>query len=65
MQELSVELPLLDSTSAKMSVLEDVITSRLEAKGCILVGAVVEHVLLCFYSQDPLGFPTVGGARTR
>jgi hypothetical protein len=53
MQELSVELPLLDSTGAKMSVLEDVITSRLEAEGCILVGAVAEHVLLCFYSQDP------------
>jgi hypothetical protein len=51
-QEVSAELPLLDSAGAKMSELEDVVTSRLEAKGCILAEAVAEHVLLCFYSQD-------------
>jgi hypothetical protein len=51
-QEVSAELPLLDSAGAKMSELEDVVTSRLEAKGFILAEAVAEHVLLCFCSQD-------------
>jgi hypothetical protein len=36
-----------------MLELEDVITSRLQAEGRILVDAVAEHVLLCFRSQDP------------
>jgi hypothetical protein len=36
-----------------MLELEDVVTNRLEAEGCILVEAVVEHVLLCLHSQDP------------
>jgi hypothetical protein len=40
-QKVSAELPLFDSTGAKMSELEDVIASLLE------------HVLLCFRSQDP------------
>jgi hypothetical protein len=48
-QEVSVELSLLDSTSAKMSELEDVIASRLEAEGHILAVAVADHVLLCFH----------------
>jgi hypothetical protein len=52
-QEVSAELPLLDSTGAKMSKLEDVVTSRLEAEGRILAEVVAEHVLLCFRSQDP------------
>jgi hypothetical protein len=51
-QEVSAERPLLDSAGAKMSELEDVVTSRLEAEGCILAEAVAEHVLLCFCSQD-------------
>jgi hypothetical protein len=52
-QEVSIELLLLDSAGAKMSELEDVIASRLEAEGRILVEAVVEHVLLCFRNQAP------------
>jgi hypothetical protein len=52
-QEVSIELPLLDSTGVKMSEREDVIDSRLEAEGRILAEAVAEHVLLCFHGQDP------------
>jgi hypothetical protein len=47
-----------------MLELQDVIADRLEAEGRILAEAVAEHVLLCFRSQDPLGFPRAGGART-
>jgi hypothetical protein len=52
-QEVSAELPLLDSAGAKMSELEDVVASRLEAEGRILAEAVAEHMLLCFHSHDP------------
>jgi hypothetical protein len=52
-QEVSSELPLLDSAGVKMSELEDIIASRLEVEGCILAEAVAEHVLMCFCSQDP------------
>jgi hypothetical protein len=52
-QEVSTMLPLLDSAGIKMSELEDVVGSRLEAEGCILTEAVAEHVLMCFCSQDP------------
>jgi hypothetical protein len=51
--EVGAELPLLDSASAKMLELEDVVASQLEAEGRILAEAVAEHVLLCLYSQDP------------
>jgi hypothetical protein len=36
-----------------ISLLEEVIGNQLEAKGRILVQAVVEHVVLCFHSRDP------------
>jgi hypothetical protein len=52
-QEVSAELPLFDSAGTKMSELEDVIPTRLEAEGHILAEAVTEHVLLCLRSQDP------------
>jgi hypothetical protein len=52
-QEVSAELPLLDSTGAKMLELEDVIANRLEAECCILAEAIAEHVMLCLHSQDP------------
>jgi hypothetical protein len=52
-QEVSAELPLLDSADVKMSELEDVLSSRLEVEGCILAEVVAEHVLMCFHSQDP------------
>jgi hypothetical protein len=52
-QEVSAELPLLDSAGAKMLELEDVVANRLEAEGRILAEAVAEHVLLCLRSQDP------------
>jgi hypothetical protein len=66
-QEVNVELLLLDSAGAKMSELEDVVTSRLEVEGRILVEAVVEHVLLCFRNQDPqvLLEPVVQGPAKR
>jgi hypothetical protein len=41
-------LPLFDSARAKMSQLEEVIDGRLEEEGCVLVDAVVEHMLMCF-----------------
>jgi hypothetical protein len=52
-QGVSAKLPLLNSAGIKMSELEDVVGSRLEAEGRIQVEAVVEHVLMCFRSQDP------------
>jgi hypothetical protein len=52
-QEVSAELPLLDFAGAKMSELEDVIASQLEAEGHILAEAVAEHVMLFLCSQDP------------
>jgi hypothetical protein len=52
-QEVSAELPLLDSIGDKILKLEDVIASRLEADGRILAEAAAEHVLLCLHSQDP------------
>jgi SOS response regulatory protein OraA/RecX len=62
-QEVSAELPLLDSACTKMLELGDVIANRLEAEGRILVEVVAEHVLLCLHSQDPLVFlePVVQG----
>jgi hypothetical protein len=48
-------LPLLHSAGAKMSQLEEVISSRLEEEGHALAEVVAEHVLLCFRSQDPQG----------
>jgi hypothetical protein len=53
MQEVSTEISLLDSASIKMSVLEHVVGGRLEAVGYIFVEVGVEHVLMCFHSQDP------------
>jgi hypothetical protein len=52
-QEVSAELPLLDSVGGKMLELEDVVASRLEAEGRILVEEGAEHVLLCFCNHDP------------
>jgi hypothetical protein len=52
-QEVSAELPLLDSAGAKMLELEDVVTNRLEVEGRNLAEVVAEHVLLCLRSQDP------------
>jgi hypothetical protein len=44
-QEVGTELPLLDSTGAKMLELEDVTANWLEAEGHILAKAIVEHML--------------------
>jgi hypothetical protein len=52
MQEVSAELPLLDSAGVKMWELENVVDNRLEAAGRILAEVVTEQVLMCFYSQD-------------
>jgi hypothetical protein len=46
-------VPLLDSTGAKISQLEDAIGSRIEEEGRALSQAVTEHVLMCFRSRDP------------
>jgi hypothetical protein len=48
MEEVSVVLPLLDSTGAKMLKLEEVVGGQLEAEGHALAEAVAEHVLTCF-----------------
>jgi hypothetical protein len=52
-EEVTVALPLLDSSGAKMLKLEEVISGQLEAEGHVLVKAVAEYVLTCFWSQDP------------
>jgi hypothetical protein len=46
-------LSLLDSARAKMSQLEEVVSSQLEEEGRVLTEAMVEHILMCFQSQDP------------
>jgi hypothetical protein len=53
-QEVSTVLPLLDSAGAKMLKLEEVVYDQLEAKGRVLAEKVVEHVLTCFRSWDPI-----------
>jgi hypothetical protein len=47
-EEISVVLPLLDSTRAKMLQLEEVIGSQVEAEGHVLAEEVAEHMLMCF-----------------
>jgi hypothetical protein len=47
-EEINVVLPLLDSARAKMLKLEEVSSGQLEAEGCALTEAVVEHVLTSF-----------------
>jgi hypothetical protein len=61
--EVSVVLPLLDSTGAKMLKLE-VIGEQLEAEGRALAETVAEHVLTCFRSRDRLASlePVVQGS---
>jgi hypothetical protein len=51
-QEVSTELPLLDSTGVKMSELKDA-GNRLEVESRILAEAITEYVMMCFRSQDP------------
>jgi hypothetical protein len=46
-------LLLLDSVGRKISQLEEAIGSRLEEEGSALAQAMVDHVLMCFRSQDP------------
>jgi hypothetical protein len=46
-------LPLLDSARMKISQLEEPIDCCLEEEGHTLAQAVVEHVLMCFWSRDP------------
>jgi GAF domain-containing protein len=46
-------VPLLDSAAAKISQLEDAVSSRIEEEGRALAQAVAEHVLMCFRSRDP------------
>jgi hypothetical protein len=52
-EEVSTVLLLLESAGAKMLKLKDVVDDLLEVEGGVLVEAVVEHVLMCFWSQDP------------
>jgi hypothetical protein len=51
--EGDVVVPLLDSTRAKISQLEDAAGSRIEEEGRTLAQAVAEHVLMCFHNRDP------------
>jgi hypothetical protein len=52
-REVSIVLPLLDSTGAKMLSLEGVVGKLLEVEGCVLAERVVDHMLTCFQSWDP------------
>jgi hypothetical protein len=47
-------LPLLDSAGAKMLKLEEVVCDQLEVEGHVLAEKVVEHMLMCFRSWDPV-----------
>jgi hypothetical protein len=51
--EGGVMVPLLDSSGAKISQLEDAVGSHIEEEGRTLAQAVAEHVLMCFRSRDP------------
>jgi hypothetical protein len=51
--EGGVAVPLLDSTAAKISQLEDAVGSHIEEEDRALAQAVAEHVLMCFRSRDP------------
>jgi hypothetical protein len=51
--EDGIAVPLLDSTAAKISHLEDAVSSLIEEEGRALAQAVAEHVLMCFRSHDP------------
>jgi hypothetical protein len=53
-QEVRTTLLLLHSIGVKMLKLEEVISDELEAEGHVLVERVVEHVLMCFQSRDPI-----------
>jgi hypothetical protein len=53
-REVSNVLPVLESTGAKMLMLEEAIDDQLEAEGRIPADKVVEHVLTCFQSRDPM-----------
>jgi hypothetical protein len=37
-----------------MMRLEEVIGDQIEVEGCILAEKVAEHVLMCFWSRDPI-----------
>jgi hypothetical protein len=52
-QEVSIELPFLESIGIKMLELEDVVANQLEVEGRILAEVVAKHMLLCLRSQDP------------
>ena len=50
---ISDALPVLDSTADRLRRLDQILGARLEAEGSKLYRAVVEYVLMCFWSHDP------------
>jgi hypothetical protein len=56
-EEVTATLPLLDSTGAKMLMLEEVDGGELEAEGHTLAKTVVGYVLTCFRSRNPPDLP--------
>jgi hypothetical protein len=52
-REVSIVLPMLESTSAKMQSLEKVVSEQLEAEGHVLAKKVAKHMLMCFRRWDP------------
>ena len=50
---ISDALPVLDSAADRLQRLDQILGSCLEAEGSKLCRAVVEYVLMCFWSHDP------------
>jgi hypothetical protein len=63
-REVSNVLPMLESTGAKMLVLEEEVREQLEAEGRVLVEKAVEHMLTCFPISGPQRLSGAGGACT-
>jgi hypothetical protein len=51
---ISDALPVLDSTAERLHRLDQILGARLEAQGSRLCRAVVDYVLTCFRSHDPV-----------
>jgi hypothetical protein len=50
---ISDALPVLDSTANRLWRLDQILGARLEVEGSKLCRAVVDYVLMCFWSHDP------------
>jgi hypothetical protein len=57
---ISDALPILDSATDRLRCLDQILGARLEAKGGRLCRSVIEYVLTCFRSHDPVRAPRGG-----